>query len=212
MTEKTKKARPKPQPKCPRADIINVVQFQFFDNGENPGRGLSRHVVKLEVHCENRYVPSKPYWKRSVSMLEPKKFFEWIDSQVFDEVVTKQYAVVKQFVEVELADEDVEWIKLGHVEDTRLRDRYPGQFVGAMKLESGPLRCWLQLGDDPMPADAMFFNKAWRKGSKARLFAGTYDPQGMYEASKREQAQIAAASSKAAPDAAEATLGGMPWE
>lgn len=212
MTEKTKKARPKPQPKCPHADIINVVQFQFFDNGENQGRGSSRHVVKLEVHCEGRYVPSKPYWKRSISMLEPKTFFKWTDAQTFDPAMMQVYADLKQFVALHGEDEDCEWIKLGHVEDTRLRHRCPGQFVIAVKFKSGPLACVLQVENTVMAADAMFFNKAWRKGSKARLFAGTYDPQGMYEASKREQAQIAAASSKAAPDAAEATLGGMPWK
>lgn len=212
MQDKKKGERPKPQPKCPRADIINVIQFQFFDNGEKPGRGLSRHVVKLEVHCEARLVLNKPYWKRSVSMLEPKKFFEWVDAQVFEADVAAVYGVAKECVTGWLADEDVEWVKLGHIEDTRLRDRYPGQFIGVMKLKSGPLRCWLHLGESLLPADAMFFNKAWRKGSKARLFAGTFDPHGMYEAMKAEQAQIAGASSPAAPERPKASLGGMPWQ
>ena len=204
--------RPKPQPKCPRYDIINFIQFQFFDNGEKPGRGVSRHVVKLEVHCEGRLVLSKPFWKRSVSMLEPKTFFEWVDSQVFDEGVAAAYEVAKAVAENQLADEDVEMIKFGHVEDTRLRDRYPGQFVGVMKLKSGPLCCWLHLGESLLPADAMFFNHAWRKGSKARVFAGTYDPYGMYTAMKAEHAQIAGATGHAASEPAEGALGGMPWE
>lgn len=212
MQDKKKCERPKPQPKCPRAEFINVIQFQFFDNGEKPGRGVSRHVVKLEVHCEARLVLNKPYWKRSVSMLEAKTFFEWVDAQTFEPEVADVYGLAKQLVAIQQADEDVEWIKLGHVEDTRLRNRYPGQFVGVIKFKSGPLVCWLQLGGSPLQAHAMFFNKAWRKGSKARLFAGTYDPQGMYGAMKREQAQIAGASSRAAPEPAAGSLGGMPWE
>jgi hypothetical protein len=212
MQDKKKGERPKPQPKCPRAEIINVIQFQFFDNGEKPGRGVSRHVVKLEVHCEARLVLNKPYWKRSVSMLEPKTFFDWVDAQTFEADVASLYAGTKQFVDLQQADDDTEWLKLGHIEDTRLRDRYPGQFVVVVKMKSGPLQCWLQLGESSLPADAMFFNRAWRKGSKARLFAGTFDPHGAYMAMKREQAQIAEASSRAAPEPVDGTLGGMPWQ
>lgn len=197
MYNKTK-ARPKPQPECPRFEVINVVQFQFFDNGEKPGKGKSRHVVKLEVHCEGRLNLAKPYWKRSVSMLDMEVFFSWVMQQGFPLDIMAIYegaaAVISDYVD----GEDTEWVKLGHVEDTRLRTRYPGQFVVCRKLKAGPLECWLQLGEHRLPAAAMFFNKGWRKGSKARLFAGTYDPCGEYDHTKRIAAVEAEAESRAA--------------
>lgn len=191
--EKYKKGeRPKAQPACPRADVINVIVFQFFDNGAKPGRGRSRHVIKMEIHCEGKLVLNRPYWKRSVSMLEPKLFFEWVDAQSFDDGVAGLYGSTRALMDSLALDDDTEWLKLGHVEDTRLRDRYPGQFVVAVKRKSGPLLCWLQHGDSQFAPEAMFYNKAWRPGSPARLFAGTYDPYGMYDKAKAIAAKEAA--------------------
>jgi hypothetical protein len=48
------------------------------------------------------------------------------------------------------------------------------------------------LGETCLDAEAMFFNKAWRKGARARLFAATYDPYGMYARMKEIAAKEAA--------------------
>lgn len=199
MLEKYKKrVKPKALPEMPRAGAINVIQFQFFDNGQKPGRGKSRHVVKLEVYCEGRLNLRKPFWKRSVSMLEPKLFFEWIDGQTFEPGVKSIYENLHSLAIDQEADDEVEWVKLGHVEDTRLRARYPGQFVVCVKCKDGPLLSWVQAGDGQFPCEAMIFNQRWKRGSKERLFYGFYDPHGMYKRMIAEQQMIAEAASRGA--------------
>src|SRR5215212_3004728 len=185
-----------PLPPCPHPDHIKVVQFQFFDNGQNPGRGRTQHVLSLEVYCEDKFVITKPFWKRSVALLDPAKILAWADEKTLegamDQTEHAYYKMIFAACADLMQDEDTEWVRAGYIEDRRAKVRYPGQTVIVWKRSSGPLNVILSVHGVALAPDAMVFDKKARPGSGRRLFYGLHDPSGLYFRTKEIAEQEAA--------------------
>lgn len=202
-----------PLPACPTKDKIYVTQFQYFDNGEpkkadtveqsedgtikREGAGKSRYTIQLEVYCEAKFNIYKPYWKRTVALLDPERVKKWADKQLAEGKRTEKehefylnlYTMAENFMELH---EDAHWAKIGYIEDRRSKVRYPGQAVLVTKIQNGPMDVYMFVdGDvhDPICPDAMIYDKLSQPGSKRRLFYGFYDPTDMYGKQKEIEAK-----------------------
>jgi hypothetical protein len=200
-----KRAQPQePLPPCPHPDHIKVVQFQFFDNGQKPGRGRTQHVLSLEVYCEDNFVITKPYWKRSVALLDPAKILAWAGEKTLaGEMDVTEHAYYEKTIQIctELMDDpDTEWVRCGYIEDRRAKVRYPGQTVIVWKVGDGPLHVVMEVHGSALAPDAMIFDKKARPGSGRRLFYGFYDPNRLYFRTKEIAEQEAAYLSGRAAD------------
>lgn len=191
MYRKKKTSAPKaPLTPCPRAGVINVVQYQLYDNGPNPGRGKSQHRMTIEVYCDGRLDLHKPYWKRTTSLLEPPVFMGWVNKTFGAGGMTaEQYAVYKTASDLAVEAMNTgtfEFCKLGHIgsnEDGKTY--YVGQFILVMKALGGGLGVMQYIGDDILEASSFLYDQTWFPGTKRRKFFGFYDPADMYGAMKR---------------------------
>jgi hypothetical protein len=219
--EKKEKAKSKksdepkePLKPCPRKEIINVVQFQFFDNGEpkksepvtgengkrkRPGAGKSRYTMMVEVYCEAKFNIYKPYWKRTAALLNPDQVKKWADEQLAEGKMTAAnhgfYATLYTMAETFMEEDDAQWVKIGYIEDRRSKRRYPGQAIFVTKRQADAMDAALftdGMEADPICPDAMIFDKFSRPGTGRRLFYGFYDPFDMYGKTKAIQAKEAA--------------------
>jgi hypothetical protein len=213
-TKKAKADEPKgPLPPCPRREIIDVVQFQFFDNGEpkktepvisedgkkkRPGAGRSRYTMKVEVYCEGKFNIYKPYWKRTAALLNPDQVKKWADEQLSSGKMSEKdhefYATLYTMAETFIEDPDAHWVKIGYIEDRSSKVRYPGQAVFVTKRMSGPMDAALftnGVDEKPLCPDAMIFDKFSKPDAGRRLFYGFYDPNDIYEKTKARAAKEA---------------------
>lgn len=227
-TPKQKIDEPKgPLPACPTKDKIYVTQFQYFDNGEpkkadvversedgtikREGAGKSRSTIQLEVYCEAKFNIYKPYWKRTVALLDPERVKKWANKQLAEGRRTQEehdfyltlYSMAGAFMELH---EDAHWAKIGYIEDRRSKVRYPGQAVLATKIQNGPMDVYMFVDGnptDPICPDAMIYDKLSHPGSKRRLFYGFFDPINMYgkqkEIEAKERAYLSGRSTPSVP-------------
>jgi len=197
-----KNGRPRgPLPPCPRKDVIQVMQFQYYDNGAKPGRGKVQHTVTLEAYCEGRLNLHKPYWVRTVQLIDPKKVMAWADQKLAECYLTaEQHAFYIQMQEVadSLAEgPDVEFAKMGHIEDRTTKIRYPAQFVLMVRERGGPMQCHVVINGDVISTETFIHDQHSVPGSGRRKAYAFYDPSDMYGAMKREQAMRAEAKARA---------------
>jgi hypothetical protein len=202
MYSKKKTGAPKaPLPPCPRAEVINVVQYQLYDNGSNPGRGKSQHRMTIEVYCEGRLDLYKPYWKRTTSLLDPKTFMAWVDKTYKSGGMSAaQYQKYKDAADTAIEimkGGGVEFAKLGHIgSNDGGKTYFVGQFVLAMKLDGAVLGVQMFMGDDMIETASFLYDQEWRPGGKRRKFFGFYDPAGYYAAMKAEREFAAKAEAR----------------
>lgn len=206
MPSKKTKSKHEPLKPCPRKDAIRVMQFQFFDNCKS-GKGVVQHTIVLEAYCENRLNLFAPYWKRTVQLTEPKLAIRWADRKLADgEMTAEQHFFYQQTYDhcVELAaHEDTEWVKIGHIGSKRENKRYVGQRIYGRRGKGGPMECVVFLDGEMLGTERFQHDKFRKAGGRRRKAYGFYDPQGMYDAMKREKAQRAAADAKEAERAPE---------
>jgi hypothetical protein len=206
---KTKPAKPKasgpkgPLPPLPRKDVIRVVQFQYFDNGPNPGSGKSRYAMTVEVYMQDRLTLLRPDWKRSVALLDPDQVKSWADGQVESGKLSagdhEFYEALYRISEGLIEQDDVEWVKIGYIEDRRAKIRYPGQALLLSREMTGKFTAYLfSSAEEYMETSSFQYDRNARPGSGRRLFYGFYDPAGMYAAMKAERALQAKADCLAA--------------
>jgi hypothetical protein len=199
-----KKSKPDPDElkPFPAIGVINAIQFQLFDNGENPGRGRSQHQVKIEVYCDGRLDLLDPHWVRVVPLLDEKVFMKWVDSAWADDRITKEqhetYKSAHEIITAHSIDEDVEFAKLGHIGNKRKNEYYNGQFVAMTKYKNGGMWIFVFRDNENIHADSFIFDQNWVRGGPRRKFFGFYDPWGFYERAKAEKEFAAAAEAKAA--------------
>jgi hypothetical protein len=196
------KSKRTPLPRMPQAESISVIQFQLFDNGENPGKGRSQWVASLEVYGQGRLDLLDPYWKRAVSLIDPAKVMAWADKARDEGRMTDaihQTYVDAQAIAAEFASSDVcDWVRMGHIGSKADHIYYEGQFILVMKQIDGPIGCVVFIDGEPLTTNSFLFDKKWRPGGSRRKFFGFYDPHGAYQAMKRERAMIAEADALAA--------------
>jgi len=215
ISKKAKPDEPKgPLLPCPRKEVIDVVQFQFFDNGEpkklepvvpedgkqkRPGAGKSRYTMKIEVYCEAKFNIYKPYWARTASLLDASQIKKWTDEQLSCGKLSSKdhgfYADLYAMAEAFMEEPDSHWAKIGYLEDRRAKLRYPGQAVFVTKRHAGAMDAALftnGMDEEPLCPDAMIFDKRSKPGSGRRLFYGFYDPNRTYEKTKAIAAKEAA--------------------
>jgi hypothetical protein len=198
----TKKAPRGPLPPCPRKDVIQAVQFQFFDNGPNPGKGNSEYTIALEVYCEGRLDLYRPYWKRVVRLMSPKQVMEWADKKQGEGYLTAEqhaeYRSVFEACEVVAQDPDMAWVKMGCIEDRSARIRYPGQLLMVTREVTGPMQIHVVLNGEVISAERMLHDQRSTKGTGRRKAFGWWDPSNLYDIAKKEEAMKAKAAARAA--------------
>jgi hypothetical protein len=174
------------------------MQFQFFDNGENPGRGKSQHTMMLEVYCEGRLNLYRPYWKRVVQLISPKQVLTWAHEKLGEGYLTADqhtfYVQMHMVAERLTAEPDMAWVKMGHIEDRRSHVRYPAQFALVSRELSGPMQCHVVLNGSVISAERFLHDQRSEKGTGRRKAFGWYDPSGLYDLAKREEAMKAEAA------------------
>jgi hypothetical protein len=191
-----------PLPPCPKSQFIRVVQFQYFDNGPNCGKGKSRYTMTIEAYCEDKFNIYKPYWKRTASLLDPEQVKKWADDQMSEGKMAAAdhyfYVTLHGAAEALMENATSEFVKIGYIEDRRSKIRYPGQVILVTKELDGPMKASLftdGMNEDPACSDPFVFDKFSKPGSGRRLFFGFYDPQGLYARTKaiaeKERAYLA---------------------
>jgi hypothetical protein len=195
---KNKKTRASALPPCPRKEVIQAMQFQFFDNGLNHGRGRSQHTMALEVYCDGRLNLYRPYWKRAVQLLTPNLVRRWADKKLAAGEMTAEqhaeYAVVCDTCESLAQDPDMEFAKIGHIEDRRSKTRYIGQFIMVTREKAGPIQCHVALNGEVISAERFLHDQRSKPGTGRRKAFGWWDPSGLYDLAKREEAMKAEAT------------------
>ena len=181
---------------CPSKDFIHVMQFQFFDNGPTPGKGKTRHTVKLEVYLEGKINLSKPHWNRTVALIEADEFRAWADRALIDKRLTPEqhstYAGYSDAIAERAKWPETAWAKLGRIEDKRAHADYPGQFIMAWRDKNGPMQCHVVVEDGTMSCERFIHDQLSTPGSGRRKAFGFYDPNRIYE---RQQAEAEALKS-----------------
>jgi hypothetical protein len=143
LPEQDGKPKRPPMPGLPLLSRVTGYTFQFFDNGEKPGKGRSQHTIKLELfHREWGIDLTKPDRYRTTQMLTPKRLIRWAEDAVeegsLDEEQLGMYQTIVAATKP-LEGPDVEWVKIGVIEDARANVRYHGQFMVASYIPSAPL-------------------------------------------------------------------------
>ena len=193
MTKFSKTRKPKalkgPLPALPRADVIACMQMQYFDNGPNPGSGKNQYTMVTEVYAGGHFNIMKPYWKRTVALLDPEQVRMWADAKLMSGGLTAdqhaQYVIAYDAAELFMEANDALWAKLGYFEDRRAHLRYPGQVMLATRVVDGPMHAHVFDGEGGiMSSNAFQFDKFWRPGTSRRLFYGWYDPLEIYAKDK----------------------------
>lgn len=218
MKPKTnKKPQPQPQPlkPCPPIGVIQVMQFQFFDNGKVK-QGQSQHTMMLEAYCEGRLNLYKPYWKRTVQLADPKLTYRWAQRKLeAGEMSQEQFDVYETVYTscVSIANsEDTEWVKLGRIGSKRENISYIGQFIMVVREKAGPMECVVFLDGDCLKPDRFQHDLRSKPGTGRRKAFAFYDPSSLYETMKREDAMRAESDARAAQQPPEGLLGGDPWQ
>ncbi|KQT90358.1 hypothetical protein [Methylobacterium sp. Leaf466] len=192
------------------------MQFQFFDNDTSKTKGASQHTMMLEAYCEGRLNLFNPYWKRTVQLIDPKLVIKWADKKLVEGEMTPEihetYKLTYETAQTIAENDQTEWVKMGHIGSKRENKRYIGQFVLVSRDKDGPMSCVVFIDGDVLAAGRFQHDLRAKPGTGRRKAYAFYDPTDMYGAMQREQAQIAGASSRAAPEPPEASLGGMPWQ
>ena len=216
MVTNKRKKNTEPLKPCPRKDVIQVMQFQFFDNGSKCGKGSIQHTMMLEAYCEGRLNLYSPYWKRTVQLIDPKLVLRWADRKLAEgEMSASIHDVYREAHDAAVGiavEDDTEWVKMGHIGSKRENKRYIGQFILVSRDKDGSMRCLVCIDGELLEAGRFQHDLRAKSGTGRRKAYAFYDPNGAYEAMQREQVQIAGTSSRAAPGPTEGTMGGMPWE
>jgi hypothetical protein len=173
----------------PKTEFVWAVQFQFFDNGPNPGSGKTEHALKLEVYMEPTVNLYKPHWVRAVPLHAPGIVAKWADEKLADGKLTADTAAVYHGAAAWCANQmknpDMEWAKIGRIGDNRRRDViYPGQLVLMSREISGPMTTIIlaQNGDEAgmVQCERWVHDQHSTKGTGRRKAFGFYDPQKKY--------------------------------
>ncbi|AWN35419.1 hypothetical protein DK427_06495 [Methylobacterium radiodurans] len=195
--------------------MIQVMQFQFFENGKVK-QGQSQHTMMLEAYCEGRLNLFNPYWKRTVQLAESKLTYRWAQRKLEAGEMTAE-----QFAEYEAAHEtctaiavceDTEWVKVGRIGSKRENISYIGQFIIVRRQKAGPMECVVFLDGESFGPDRFQHDLRSKPGTGRRKAYAFYDPSGLYEAMKREEAMRAESDARAAQQPPEGLLGGDPWQ
>ncbi|WP_238273303.1 hypothetical protein [Methylobacterium cerastii] len=172
--------------------------------------------MMLEAYCEGRLNLFKPYWKRTVALIEPKLVLKWADENLATGEMTasihERYATLYAVANEIMADDDSEWSKMGHIGSKRENTRYIGQFVLVSRYKDGSMNCVVSIDGELLEAGRFQHDLRAKPGTGRRKAYAFYDPNGLYEAMKAEQLQIAETSIRAAAEPAEGTLGEVPWK
>ncbi len=159
--------------------------------------------MKIEVNCEDKFIISKPFWKRTAALLDPTQVKKWADGQLAEGKMTAGdhdfYDTLYRSAESLMEDGPVmQWVKIGYIEDRRSKVRYPGQAVLVTKVIDGPMMAYLftdGMKEDALESDPLVHDKNWKPGCGRRLFFGFYDPHGIYwkakEIEEKERAYLA---------------------
>jgi hypothetical protein len=178
-----------PMPAFPEFQFITAIQMQFFDNGEKPGRGKNQYTMITEVYAGGHFNIMKPYWKRTVALLDPDQVIKWADEKLAWDDLTpmhhQQYANAYAMAEEFMTGANALWAKIGYFEDRRAHLRYPGQCMLVVREDKGPMHAFLFDGTEECKLSNPFqFDHYWRPGTNRRLFYGWYDPNEIYAKTK----------------------------
>lgn len=201
------KAKPSgPLPAFPSLDRVDVIQFQYFDNGPDRKQGESRYTLKVEAYYGQRYNVYDPQWSRVLALLDPAQMTKWADAKLADGSMTEGehsfYAAVVELCALYQGDGLTEWARVAYIEDRRQKVRYPGQAVVLRRALDKTMCAHLFAGDQSADCERFIFEKGWTPGSKKRLFYGFYDPNNLHDQNKRIaawEAEIAATGRASGP-------------
>jgi hypothetical protein len=180
---------------CPNADLIWVCQFQFFDNGPNPGKGKTQHTIKLEVHLTEDIDLYKPHWVRSVALIEAEDFKAWANKALEQGRLTADqhanYVGMADAMIERRSYPDTLWAKCGRIEDKRAHADHPGQFIVCWREVGGPMQCHVVLGSDAISCERFIHDQRSTPGTGRRKAFGFFDPQNLHGEKIAEQIALA---------------------
>ena len=195
-----------PMPAFPSLERVEVIQFQYFDNGPDLKQGQSRYTLKVEAYYGQKYDYRDPQWSRVLALLDPALMTKWATDKLKDGSISTAefefYAAVVEVADAYQEDGLTEWVRVAYIEDRRQKVRYPGQAVILRRALDKSMVAHLLAHDGVATCERFIFEKSWRPGSKKRLFFGFYDPLKLHEQSQRVgawEAEIAATGRASGP-------------
>lgn len=171
-------------PGFPNSDDVIYMTAQLFDNGENPGRGKAKDVLKLRVHtgdAESLDV-MKPDWHRYVHLLEPSTVMNWAAEQHqnggISDAEFDHYSATLRDVANWTNMNPSGWAKVGHIASPPGTHYFPGQFV-VLRAAADEMEVTVCLyGQEFLRIDQMRENTR-SKNRKSPTHYGHYDPRGL---------------------------------
>jgi hypothetical protein len=169
--------------KFPPVERVAAMRVQFFDNGENPGKGKVQHTLKVRLYLDDGKPirQHEPHWERVLELIDPKKVVVWATGERDTGNLTDQqfesYQTAKASLDKWLAtDPDALWVKMGHISSPPGTHYFHGQFVAVTCTNDGDMTAIFRIEEEQIELDRFHRNnRARKKGAPVRH--ALYDPR-----------------------------------
>lgn len=178
--------------KFPAIERLAAMRLQFWDNGEKPGKGTSRHTLKLRLYLDDGQPinQNKPHWERTVALIDPKKVVEWATEEHAAGNITaddlNRYQEVEAGLRDWLANEpDAAWVKMGHIGSKPGTHYFPNQFVSVRCWDDGDMIATLHIDGEEIEVSPFYRNRSRTPDAPKRH--ALYDPRNLIRGSDDDE-------------------------